>query len=173
MTVSNASYLKTFYDKTIAQGAKVISSDFTLEIEGFEHVYLMCKQAPWPELSSQGEIEISTPLGSSYAQPQQIRVYGQGPLTLYENVAGDADNLLLSLIAQSGAYQGNRGTFNCKIYEGTPDKYLRYKRLIDCFAVFDTIDRDWENRTQPLLLSGTLHYHYFGEVVEGNSTDYS
>lgn len=173
MTVSNASYLKTFYDKTVAQGAKVISSDFTLEIKGFEHVYLLCKQAPWPELSVQGEIEIPTPLGGRMFQPQQVSVAGQGQLSIYENVAGDADNLLVSLIAQSGAYNGNRGTFDCKIYEGTPDKYLRYKVLRDCFVQFDSIDRDWENRTQPLMLSGTLFYHYFGEVVQGNSSDYT
>ena len=165
MTVSTASYLKTFHDKTVALGAKVISSDFTLEIEGFEQYYLLCKQAPWPELSPQGEIEIPTVLGSKIWQPQQIATAQQGQVSFYETVAGDIDNLLLSLIA-------NGGTFNCKVYEGTPQQYLRYKRLVDCFIQLDAADRDWENRTQPLMLSGTMFYHYFGEVVVGNSSDY-
>lgn len=173
MTVSNASYLKTFYDKTVAHGAKVISSDFTLEIEGFEDYWLLCKQAPWPELSSQGEIEIPTPLGSMMYQPQQIRTAQQGQISFYETVVGDIDNLMLELITQSGAYSGARSTFNCKIYEGTPEKYLRYKRLIDCFVQLDTVDRDWENRTQPLMVQGTMFFHYFGETVEGNSSDYN
>ena len=64
MTVSNAAYLKGFYDTTKALGAKVISSDFTFEIEGFEQNYLLCKQAPWPEMSPAGEIEATTPLGT-------------------------------------------------------------------------------------------------------------
>ena len=173
MAVSNASYLKNFYDATVAHGAKVISSDFSLEIEGYEDYYILCKQAPWPELSPQGEIEIPSVLGSSFFQPQQIKVSQQGQISFYETVAGDIDNLLLELIAASGSYAGARGTFNCKIYEGTPTKYLRYKRLIDCFIQLDAADRDWENRTQPLTLSGTMFYHYFGETVEGNSSDYS
>ena len=36
MTVSNAGYLKGFYDATKALGKKTINSDFTFEIEGFE-----------------------------------------------------------------------------------------------------------------------------------------
>ena len=66
----------------------------------------------------------------------------------------------------------NGGTFNAKIYEGTPSKYLRYKSIRDCFMKIDDTDRDWENRSQPLLFSGTMFYHYYGEVSEGNSTDY-
>jgi len=165
MTVSNAAYLKGFYDSTVALGAKVVSSDFTFEIEGFEAQYLLCKQAPWPELSPTGEIEISTPLGATMWQPQQLKVAQQGQISMYETVAGHVDQTLIGLITR-------RGLFNAKIYEGTPQKYLRAKRIIDCFLQMDVPDRDWENRSMPLLFSGTLFYHYFGEVIPGNSTDY-
>lgn len=172
MTVSNASYLKTFYDGTTALGAKVVNSDFCFEIEGFEGKYLLCKQAPWPELSPAGEIEIMTPLGATMWQPQQLKVALQGQISMYENIAGDIDQMLVDLITRNGTYANGATTFNAKIYEGTPKKFLRIKRIIDAFIQMDTPDRDWENRSQPLMFSGTIFYHYFGEVIAGNSKDY-
>jgi hypothetical protein len=166
MAVSKASYLKGLFSKAQALGKKVISSDFCLEIEGFEGTYLLCKQAPWPQISSAGEIELSGPLGMTMYQPQQVKVAQQGQVSFSEVTAGSIDQMLVDLIAQGG-------TFNCKVYEGVPTKYLRYKPLIECFLQMDNPDRDWENRSQPLLFSGTMFFHYFGEVVEGNSKDYA
>lgn len=165
MTVSTAAYLKGHYDATRALGAKVISSDFAFEIEGFEQYWLLCKQAPWPEVSPAGEIEVPSPLGASMWQPQQIKVAHQGQITLYETVAGSIDGMLVNLIARGGI-------FNAKIYEGTPQKYLRAKRIVDCFLQLDNPDRDWENRSQVLTFTGTLFFHYFGDVLAGNSGDY-
>lgn len=165
MTISTSSYLKTFYDTTKALGAKAISSDFTLEIEGFEANYLLAKQCPWPELSSAGEIEVPTPLGSAMWEAQQIKTNQQGAVTLMETVAGNIDRMLIDLIAGGGK-------FNAKIYEGTPEKFLRAKLIKDCFLQIDNPDRDWENRSQILLFSGTMFYHYFGETLPGNSDNY-
>ncbi|MBN7118098.1 hypothetical protein [Ectopseudomonas oleovorans] len=165
MTVSNASYLKSFYDATKALGQKAVNSDFTLEIEGFEQIYLLAKQCPWPDVSVAGEIEVPSPLGATLLEPQQIKVAKQGQVSFLETVAGTVDQTLVSIIA-------NGGTFNAKIYEGTPTKYLRYKRIVDCFIQIDDPDRDWENRSQVLTFSGTMFYHYFGELVQGNSADY-
>lgn len=167
MTVSTGAYLKGHYDTANAMGAKVISSDFSFEIEGYEDCWLLAKQAPWPELSPQGEIEVPMPLGATMWQAQQIKTAQQGQVSFYETVVGHMDNMLMNLLLS-----GDRFMFNAKIYEGTPQKYLRYKKLVDCFMQIDPIDRDWENRSQPLLFSGTLFYHYFGEVGEGNSSNY-
>jgi hypothetical protein len=165
MTVSNAQYLKDFYDRTRALGSKVISSDFAFEIEGFEDIWLLAKQCPWPSISPAGEIEIPTPLGSTAWQPQQIKNAQQGQITLQETVLGNVNSMLLNLLSK-------QGTFNAKIYEGTPGKFLMAKRIVDCFMVMDNPDRDWENRSQVLTFSGTLFFHYFGEDIPGNSTDY-
>lgn len=165
MTVSNASYLKGFYDQTKALGQKAINSDFTFEIEGFEQTYLLAKQCPWPDVSVQGEIEVPSPLGSMIYEPQQVRTAHQGQVSFLETVAGTVDQTLVDIIA-------NGGTFNAKIYEGTPERYLRYKRIVNAFIQIDNPDRDWENRTQVLMFSGTMFFHYFGEVEQGNSTDY-
>jgi hypothetical protein len=167
MTVSTQQYLKTLYDQTAAMGDKVISSDFSFEIEGHEGIWLLAKQCPWPEPTPTGEIEVSSPLGGTLWQPQQLKVAQQGQIALMENVLGSIDAALLDLI------NGNSGArFNAKIYEGTPQKYLKYKRILDCFIQVDPVDRDWENRSMPMLITGTLFYHYFGEIVTGNSSDY-
>lgn len=165
MTVSTAQILKGHYDATRAAGDKAINSDFAFEIEGFEQHWLLTKQAPWPELSVQGEIEVPSPLGGKLWQPQQANTAMQGPISMFETQAGSLDRLLIDLITKGGY-------FNAKVYEGTPQKYLRVKRIVDCFVQMDTPDRDWENRSQVLTFSGTLFYHYFGETQSGNSTDY-
>ena len=72
-----------------------------------------------------------------------------------ETVAGSIDNMLINLITRGGM-------FNARIYEGTPQKFLRAKRIVDCFIQIDNPDRDWENRSQILLFTGTLFFHYFG-----------
>lgn len=172
MTVSNANYLRSFHDATKALGAKIINADFTLEIEGFEGNYLLCKQAPWPELSPAGEIEVPTPLGAAVWQPQQLQVHQQGAITMMETMAGSIDKMMIELITRGGNYANGATTFNAKIYEGTPQKHLRYKRIVDAFIQMENPDRDWENRSQILLFSGTIFYHYYGETEAGNSSDY-
>lgn len=165
MTTSNGNYLKTFHDQTRALGRKSINSDFSFEIEGFEGVWLLAKQCPFPTLSSAGEIEIPTPLGSTMWEAQQTKVAQQGAVSFLETVAGDIDQTLIAILA-------NRSYFNAKVYEGTPQRYVRYKRFENCFLQLEAVDRDWENRAQPMLFTGTLFYHYYGETVSGNSTDY-
>lgn len=165
MAQATGSYLKGFYDSSRALGAKAISSDFTMVIEGFETSanYLLCKQAPWPILTPQGEIEISMPLGMNAFQPQQIKTGQQGQVSFYETRAGNMEQALIDIL--TGASE-----FNAKVYEGTPEDYLRYKVLHHCFFQMDPVDRDWENRSQPLLFTGTMFYHYFGEIVTGNAS---
>jgi len=166
MTVSNNQYMKGFYDVTQTLGSKVISSDFTFEIDGFEQNYLLCKQAPWPELSSGGEIEVPSILGSASWESQQAKFHQQGQVAFMETVAGSIDNMLVNLLTRGGK-------FDATIYEGTPLKFLRAKRIRNCFLQIDNPDRDWENRAQILLFTGTMFFHYFGEVIPGNSANYS
>ena len=167
MAHATGNYLKGFYDSTQALGAKVVNSDFTMVIEGYEDSanYLLCKQAPWPTLTATGEIEVSGPLGMNMFQPQQDRTGQQGQVAFYETVDGAMEKALVEM-ASSGK------PFTCRVYEGTPDNYLRYKILRGCFLQIDPIDRDWENRSQAMLIQGTMFYHYFGEVVEGNAGTY-
>lgn len=165
MTVSNAAYMKGFYDTTNALGAKVISSDFTFEIVGFENLFLLAKQCPWPVLTPSEAIEVPTILGAAYWEKSQVKFNQQGPVAFQETVVGHIDKLLIDLLTQGGE-------FDARIYEGTPQKYLRAKKISKCTIAAEPVDRDWENRTQPLIITGTMFYHYFGEVIPGNTADY-
>jgi hypothetical protein len=165
MTVSAAQFLKKNHDQIQALGDKVISSDGSLEIVGFEGLWSLTKQFPWPTATVAGEIDIPTPLGANMYQPQQFKVAHQGQVSFQEVIAGSIDNMLIDLI------QGG-GRFNAKVYEGTPGVNLRYKPIYDCFLVIDNPDRDFENRSQVMTISGNMFFHYYGEIVTGNSTNY-
>lgn len=164
MTVTSPAYLKSFYDGTRAMGDKAVVSDAAFEIEGFEGIWLLSPQFPTPELSSGGEIEVPTPLGAASWQPQQVKVHQQGSITLMETTAGHIGNTMMSLLTG-----GSQGRFNAKVYEGTPDRFYRAYRLVDCFLQLENPDRNWEDRSQVLKITGTLFFHYFGEVIPGNT----
>ena len=169
MTVSSSAILKGHYDQVRAQGDTVVTADFALEIVGHEGLWLRAHQCPWPVLSPEGEIEIPAPLGTRLFQPQQANYAFQGPVSFLEVRSGAAEAMLVSMIENSA---DGSATFDAKIYEGTPQRYLRYKPIYNAFIQVDPVDRDWESRGEGLRLAGTMFYHYFGEIVGGNSTDY-
>lgn len=162
MAINDLGFLKNNYDKTIGMGAKAINSDFTAEIEGFEHLTLLCKQVPWAALSSAGEIEVAMPNGAAYWEFQQTKTNLQGPIAFYETVAGTIDQALVDILAGGGR-------FNMKVYHGVPHRHVGGKRYEGCGIVVDNPDTDWENRSQVLLISGTLFFNYFSEKIPANS----
>lgn len=78
MTVSNQQYLSDFYDASKALGKKIINSDFTFEIEGFEGLYLLAKQCPWPVTSVGGDRD-SVDTGQQDVRAATNRVCKAGP----------------------------------------------------------------------------------------------
>lgn len=160
MAVSTGQTMSKIHESVRALGDKAINADFALEIEGFEGMWLLAKQCPWPELSTTGEIEVAAPLGSAVWQAQQTKFNQQGAVTLMETTAGSVDEMLLQLLTRGGK-------FNAKIYEGTPDAYRFYKPIKQAFLQMDNPDRDWENRAQTLNFTGTMFFHYYGEKVAG------
>lgn len=156
MSVSQPDYLNSLFQTSIAMGEKAINSDAYFEIVGHEEKSLMIKQFPWPVMSVGEAIEVAMPMGINSARPSQYKAYQQGAVTFYETKAGTANELFRDLISKGGV-------FEAYVYEGTPENYTRRCRIRQCFVVMDNPDRDWENRTQILMVSGTLHFHYFGE----------
>lgn len=155
MTVKTGNYLKGLFASTAALSDKVISSDAMFVIEGYENISLLIKQFPWPELSPAGEIEVPMPLGAARWQPQQVKINQQGGITFMETVQGHIQEFLEKVLTTGGR-------FNAKVYEGTPDSFSRVCEIRDCFVQLDNPDRDFENRSQIMLVSGTLFFHYFG-----------
>lgn len=156
MTVSSGSALKGLFNVTKALGDKIISSDATLEIVGREGLYLLTKQFPFPILTTSGEIEIPMPMGGSAWQPQQAKINQQGGITFMETIDSPVQEFLDSVIEAGGR-------FNAIVYEGTPTNFKRRLPIYDCFVQIDPPDRDFENKSQILLITGTIFYHYFGQ----------
>jgi hypothetical protein len=161
MALTTGNYFKQQFDSVQAMGAKAIQSDFTIEIEGFERNYLQYKQFPWPVLSVNDPVEVFGPMGMRYFETANIEVTYQGSFSMYETEAGQADDLMIGLIMRGGK-------FDAKVYHGTPDHFVRMKPIYGAILKLDAPDLDFENRTQPLILSGQLNFHYFGEVVKGS-----
>lgn len=153
---STAKYLKSLFNATAALGDKVVSSDATFEIVGYEHLTLLVKQFPYPELSTAGEIEVPMPLGSARWQAQQLKPNQQGQITFMETIQGHIGQFLEEIVDQGGI-------FDAYVYEGTPENYTRKEAIHSCFVQLDNPDRDFENRSQIMTISGTLFFHYFGK----------
>lgn len=160
MAVSTGSVLQSMSNRTLQQGYKLINSDFALEIKGFEHTHYLAKQAPWAVVTPGSEIEVPMPNGQKHWQPAQGKGHQQGAISLLETESGHIEDLLQKLLV-------NGGRFDCKVYQGTPEKYSYYKVYTDCFMVLEPVDRDFENNTQVLMYAGTMFYHYYGETVRG------
>lgn len=156
MTVSTGSTVKALFSAARAQGEKAINSDAYLEVVGNEALGMLCKQFPWPILTTAGEIEVPMPMGTASWQAQNLKPNQQGGITFMETVDGQVGQFIKAINEQGGY-------FDAVVYEGTPDKHTRKEKLYSCFLQCDPVDRDWENRGQIVLITGTLFYHYFGD----------
>lgn len=161
MTVSNSDFLKANYNAAKVLGDKSINSDGTLEVEGAEQLLQLTKQFPWPVIGPAGEILFPGPLGTEHAQPQQVKVLQQGPVTFQETSNGAVHRFMQDIVRRGGKFQATA-------YEGVPEAFYRAYKLVDCFFVPDQPDRDFENRAQGTLITGTLFFHFFGEQLPGN-----
>lgn len=156
MGISAPSDMKRTFEQLQGLGAKAKSSDAVLIIYGHEDSALLVKQFPWPVATTAGEIETFGPAGLRMVQPQHPETYQQGPVTIYETESGRADEMLLALLKSGAVFDG-------EVIEGTLEKPGRRKRIYQAFIKVDAVERDWENASQTVLLSGTLHYHYFAD----------
>lgn len=164
MTVSTTSQLRQLSDSMDSIGERAINSDFTMVIPGFEQYSPLIKQFPWPVLTPGEAIEVPGPLGSKDWLPSQVNTAFQGAITVSETVVGDAENLLAALLI-------NKGRFKTAIlYEGTPDEFHRAKRIRNLILSIEPVDRDQENRSQLLTLTGTAYFKFLGgsDDIKGN-----
>lgn len=161
MTISAPDVLKGLYTASRALGSPSVNSDATFEVDGQPDMTMLIKQFPWPNLGSQGEIEVPLPLGGKTWEAQQVATAQQGPVTMKENKGGRVMNFMKWLISVGGK-------FDATVYEGTPERFTRAYKLIGCIFVPDATDRDWENRSQLTLINGTLFYNFFGDELPPN-----
>ena len=113
---------------------------------------------PWPVATVKDAMETYAPNGQLIKQPQNAKTAFEGPVAIYEVVAGTANKTLIKAI-EAGA------VFNATAYHGRPNNYTEKRRIKGAFLVMDVADRDWENDTA-LLLQGTLHFHWFAGIED-------
>lgn len=161
MTVSTVDYLKAQYAVSKALGERSLSSDAVLVIADpfFASLSLLMKSFVWPVLSTAGEVEIWLPTGQKAWQQQQLETALQGQVVITETAAGHAYEALNAL---------SRKRFDATIFEGQPDKFSRAVFIRDAFIKVDPAERDHESRSQVTQFSGTIFYHFFGEIIPGN-----
>lgn len=163
MAVSQASYAKNLFNAYTGVGDKIIQSDATFVIDGYEDAALLIKNFPYPILTVGEPIEIPLPMGLKANQVSQVKINQQGSVTMTETVSGHCFRMLADLL-------NNGGEFTAKVYEGTQDHYLRYYQLYKCSIQLDPGERGWEDNSTTLDLTGNLSYHYFGDKVDGQTT---
>ena len=161
MTINTADYHQNNFRLTLALGDKLNSGDASFAPIGFEGLYLLVKQFPHPILSGGAEVEVPMAGGGVYFEQQPIKTSFQGPVSFLETVAGSITQFARDVMS-GGGY------FDARVYEGTPLRHTRSYLLERCFFQLDAPDRDWENRGQVLMLTGTLFYNYFGNDAPGN-----
>ena len=161
MSVSTGSYMKGFHETARSLGDPSISSDFMLEIKGFEHTALLITNQFWPELSVSEAIEIPSIAGTKMLRPAQTRFDFQKAISLKETDAGVISQMLIDLLCQGG-------TFDAKVYHGNPTHYLEAREIRECFLIIEMPETAFENRTQPLLFTGQIAGHYYGDTIGGN-----
>lgn len=158
MTVNSNALLSQTYHSVTDLGRKASVGDAVLVIDGHEEIQLLFKQFPWAVATVKDAMETFGPNGQLIKQPQNTKTAFEGPVGIYEVIGGKSNAHLLAMI-ESGAQ------FNATAYHGRPHEYTEKQRLEGAFLVMDVADRDWETDA-PLLLQGTLHYHYFAGVVK-------
>jgi len=162
MAVSQALYAKSIFNAMRGSGDKVMASDATFVIEGLESSRFLIKAFPMPVLTPGEGAEIPMQMGLKKWQVTQAKINQQGSFTISENVAGDAAKLTAHLMKCGGK-------FRAKVYEGTPEQFLRYYQLEECSMNAEPVDRAWDDNTTTVDITGQVQYHYFGEIVEGTS----
>lgn len=166
MSVASIGLLGENYKNVRALGSKAVASDFVFYIPKFPNSYLMVDQAPHAMLASGGEIEVPGPLGTAHFEPQQAKINQQGTISLIETVDGKVETMMLDMLTSGDQYM-----FDAYIISGgNPTNYRMRWKYRDCFFVPEVAQRDWSNRSELFKVTGSLFFHYLGEVEVGNIT---
>ncbi len=147
--------LADVFKAAAALGEIAISSDAMLVIDGYEALSGLIKQFPFPVLSAGEGVEIVMPHGGMRREPSAPNTAQQGPVTINETVLGTA-TLFLEKIIKSG------GKFNATVYEGSPENFTRKARIFGAYINAENPDRNFEDRTQCVAITGTMFFNYFG-----------
>lgn len=166
MAVTRASVIKGFHDASRLSGDKRIAADYSLQIDGYEDQWLLCKSQFWPELTPGEGIEVPTPLGAAMWQPSQCKFHQQANVTFQETTDGTISKMFKDMLICKD--QTSTARFNAWVYYGTPESYIQRARIEHAFITAEPIETDWENRTQLITIPTTVFFHYYGQTEDGS-----
>ena len=151
---------KAQFDVITGLGDKAVSSDCIMLIDGHEALSLLIKQFSSPISSTAGEIETYGPFGLKMWQRQRQETAYTSSVQVQETVRGAA-RAAMALIDE-------KRYVDCTIYEGGgPTNFTAAIKLKKCFFKLDPAERDHESRGQVVMYSGSIFYHFFGDVIYG------
>lgn len=160
MPIQTADYHRQNYLRAIAFGRKLNAGESVFVPVGFTGIELLVKSYPTPYLSAGEAFETYFPGGRTWDQSQPDTSF-QGAITFYDTESGVTRQFLTDIVAQGGF-------FDAWAYEGTADRYTAAYLLERCIVKVDPVERDFESRTQSLLVSGQISYNFFGTRKPGN-----
>lgn len=164
MSLELSDVLLQTFQFTKSQGDKIIDADAQLVVDGLEQYRLLFKEFPMPTPLTSGEAaETYTANGQKVWQATNANTAQQGSIVMY--AYADAHDInFLSIVKNTLG-----GKFNATVYEGTLENHLRGYYIRDAILTLETPTRSLENKTQIFTFNGQLSYHYFDEVILGNT----
>lgn len=160
MPIQTADYHRSNYLRQIALGRKLNAGESVFVPVGFNGIELLVKSFSTPYLSGGEAYETFGPGFRTFDQAQPDTSF-QSAITFYDTEAGTTRQFLTDIVAQGGF-------IDAWIYEGTADRYTAAYLLERCIIKVDPVERDFESRTQSLLISGQISYNFFGTRKPGN-----
>jgi len=139
-------------------GAHLLGSQGMLVPRGLEDLRFYIKTCPRPIVTNGDPAEVHYAGGYSSHVPGIPQTRFSGGFSMYETEAGHAQ-MLAEYIVASG------GLIDCDYYDGRSDKFTRVYELLNCAMRFEPTDFDTENRSQAMIVSGTMDYNYFGSFA--------
>ena len=171
MAVTRASVIKGFHEAARQHGDMRVASDFSLQIDGYEEIWLYIRSQFWPMLTPGEGIEVPSPLGSAMWEPSQAKFHQQSAITLQESATGMVSQMFQNMLMCQGAIGvpiNSTARFNAWVYYGTPENWIERAKIEHAFIQAEPIDApDWESRTQPLTIQANIFYHFYGQVEKG------
>lgn len=163
MSVTTAQRALEIYKDARALGDKEVSSDFMAVFADYPQTAMLIDKCPQPWLAPFDAIEVPNPLGTSMWQAGQLKVNGEGTISLMETVVGHVQDVLFDMLTT-----GKQCRTDVIIYAGgSTTAYRRKWTLRDCIFIPEVTDRDWSAREELLRVNGSLKWHYFGEYEVG------
>ncbi|ENV14260.1 hypothetical protein F965_00503 [Acinetobacter schindleri NIPH 900] len=150
--------LRADYEAIKQIGSPILGCQGMLVPRGMEEYRFLIKTCPRPIVSNGDPAEVQYAGGFTGIVAGVPQTKFSGGFSIIETEAGHAQ-LLAEYIVNSG------GMIDCDYYDGRIGNFTRAYELLNCAMRFEPTDFDTENRSQGMIVSGTMDYNFFGSFA--------